>query len=454
MAFWSRARERGKLVGARNMSFNLDRIKKKRFILANTEQLHSKIHDMSDHIRRLEEALESCSNPSEPHPLLKPEKLNIKSTMELYGVAQPKFGGTTIPMSSERTLDRDSLPGVEREPERSRSNSTSSGKQHDDRMEAEVQNLSLAFPHGDGRASQEPNIGLREYIRKQLPPRPEAMHLWGQMQDNVLWQCDLHSDATFFQNLTHHCYVNPVEELSPRRLALLFIILAIGSFLDLDRPAEHPDAEKYHSLARAALCEISLLEDTTLETITTLYYDLWFLLAFSDKKRSHAQAWAIMGLTVKLAQSIGLHRNGVKSKMIPEEVENRRNLFWELATLDARVSLSLGRPPSLFVQHINCSRPTYTSYPNHDDAESSHHYQDWKHSFYVECLYPVVDALSQPGIEYSQILALDSLVRNFPVPETLQIPNPRSRVLFLQQVSFVMTYEAGMVFGPFNHVGL
>jgi hypothetical protein len=61
-----------------------------RFILANTEQLHSKIHEMSERIRHLEEALEAlhsqCS--TESHPLLRPIYLGIKSTMGLYGGVQ------------------------------------------------------------------------------------------------------------------------------------------------------------------------------------------------------------------------------------------------------------------------------------------------------------------------------------------------------------------------------
>ncbi|KAE9405692.1 hypothetical protein BT96DRAFT_774396, partial [Gymnopus androsaceus JB14] len=48
-----------------------------RFILANTEQLHSKIHEMSEHIRRLEEALQSSSSSSDAHPLLQPDMLNV-----------------------------------------------------------------------------------------------------------------------------------------------------------------------------------------------------------------------------------------------------------------------------------------------------------------------------------------------------------------------------------------
>lgn len=86
------------------------------------------------------------------------------------------------------------------------------------------------------------------------------------------------------------------------------MLLAIGSLLDINRSIHTTGAEKFHTLARAALCEISVLEDTTVDTITALYYELWFLLMFSEQKKSTSQAWAIMGLTTKLAQSVSHSR--------------------------------------------------------------------------------------------------------------------------------------------------
>lgn len=53
-----------------------------RFILANTEQLHAKIIQMSDRIRQLEDALGKCA--SDPHPLLQKDFLQIKNSLELY----------------------------------------------------------------------------------------------------------------------------------------------------------------------------------------------------------------------------------------------------------------------------------------------------------------------------------------------------------------------------------
>lgn len=100
---------------------------------------------------------------------------------------------------------------------------------------------------------------------------------------------------------------------------------------------------------------------------------IWYLLIFSDKSQAVAYAWSIMGLAVKLAQSVSpstpvpdiahpsrsswvsvrdptivatsqvrlppcsLDRDGNRWKVIPEESQRRRTLFWELLNLDARL---------------------------------------------------------------------------------------------------------------------
>jgi len=164
--------------------------------------------------------------------------------------------------------------------------------------------LSHSFPLSD-TISPEPNLPLREYIRSNLPPREEADYLWEQARQNALWQYNPHPSATFYPNLAYHCYSASTPSLSSRRLALLYMILAVGCLVDLpNREPDHPDAEKYHQLARASLCEIPVMEDTNVETITALFYEIWFLLVFSDKKKAAGYAWGLMGLTAKLAQSV------------------------------------------------------------------------------------------------------------------------------------------------------
>jgi len=53
-----------------------------RFVLANTEELHAKILEMSERIRQLENAVAASSVASEPHPLLREDLLLIKVPIE------------------------------------------------------------------------------------------------------------------------------------------------------------------------------------------------------------------------------------------------------------------------------------------------------------------------------------------------------------------------------------
>ena len=50
------------------------------------------------------------------------------------------------------------------------------------------------------------------------------------------------------------------DPLIAHQLALMFMVLAIGSLMDLARPAYNVDAEKYHQLARAALFQCPVFE--------------------------------------------------------------------------------------------------------------------------------------------------------------------------------------------------
>ncbi|KAF8175186.1 hypothetical protein K438DRAFT_2045735, partial [Mycena galopus ATCC 62051] len=69
-----------------------------RFILANTEQLHEKITQLSEPVRQLEDGLESVSGQ---HPLLAPDLRRIKTSQELY-----------VPPNAALTTDADCTPIV------------------------------------------------------------------------------------------------------------------------------------------------------------------------------------------------------------------------------------------------------------------------------------------------------------------------------------------------------
>ncbi|KAF9046757.1 hypothetical protein BJ165DRAFT_1314777, partial [Panaeolus papilionaceus] len=175
-----------------------------RFILANTEQLHSKIQEMSERIRSLEDALQSihkehAHDPEQAHPLMQPELLTIKSTMGLYNGTQASHPGEDRSPHSQAKASPDSGAHHMDQGERGSSEDTVMDVEHVDSYSApvrdspeshfasEVARLSHSFPLADP-ASTGVNLPLREFIRSNMPSREEADYLWEQARQNALWQ--------------------------------------------------------------------------------------------------------------------------------------------------------------------------------------------------------------------------------------------------------------------------
>ncbi|KAJ7677462.1 hypothetical protein B0H17DRAFT_1079230 [Mycena rosella] len=362
-----------------------------RFILANTEQLHERISLLSDRVRQLEDGLESVQAE---HPLLAPDLRRIKTSQDLY-----------VPGNSASTSDAESPPHVA----------------------PDILQLSVTFPF-----PWSVDLKIRQRIRDSLPPRAEAQALCEEARRNALWQYNLDPSRTFLDLLVHSVYTTPIRDLSPRRLALLLMVLAIGSLVDLSRPLGSLHGEAYHHLARAAVCEIPLMEEPDFDELHALFFMIWYHLVFSDNRKAVGYAWNLMGFVAKLAQGLGLHRDGSRLKVIPEEYERRRAIFWELLNLDCRMSLSLGRPPSLSLTHVDTKPPAYTESTHVPKDETLYH--EWKNAFFVKCLSPILDAVA--GVtppDYKDLLVLDARARDFHAPAALADTTATPRFLVMQR---------------------
>jgi hypothetical protein len=94
---------------------------------------------------------------------------------------------------------------------------------------------------------------------------------------------NLDASETFLPNLLHYCYSTAIEDLSPRRLALLLMVLSIGSLVDLHQPLGSLHGEAYHHLARAAVCEIPLMEEPDFDVLHALVRHLLSKQICSDR---------------------------------------------------------------------------------------------------------------------------------------------------------------------------
>ncbi|KAK5134016.1 hypothetical protein LTR08_007021 [Meristemomyces frigidus] len=67
--------------------------------------------------------------------------------------------------------------------------------------------------------------------------------------------------------------------------------------------------------------------------------------------------WTLTGLVVRIAQTIGMHRDGSHFGLAPFEVEMRRRLWWQVCILDTRASEDHGCDPTIIEQSFDTKMP-------------------------------------------------------------------------------------------------
>ena len=72
--------------------------------------------------------------------------------------------------------------------------------------------------------------------------------------------------------MVHSVYNTSPTTLNPHRLSYFLIVLAIGVCVDQRRSHQSwtADAERYHQLSRAALCETSVITEPSMDAINAL----------------------------------------------------------------------------------------------------------------------------------------------------------------------------------------
>lgn len=167
-------------------------------------------------MRQLEDALDClqsrCSN--QPHPLLSPELLRIKTSQELYGtIMNPSSNSNVPPSSSSGTTPTSSAvdhsvinsrDGNLRELDNSNNHNNNAGDPSPrgaDLMETttigtdpgrepsgpevapDILQLSTTFPF-----PWMMDVSIRKRIRDSLPPKAEAQRICEEARSNALWQ--------------------------------------------------------------------------------------------------------------------------------------------------------------------------------------------------------------------------------------------------------------------------
>ncbi|EGZ71381.1 hypothetical protein NEUTE2DRAFT_150100 [Neurospora tetrasperma FGSC 2509] len=136
------------------------------------------------------------------------------------------------------------------------------------------------------------------------------------------------------------------KPVSASWLAILFAVLAVGSqYHETPYHIRTRDAQKYIQISFHFLRLGNFLLRPNLDSIQAMLMTSFVLL--NDMKAE--ASWALLGLTCRLAQSLGLHRpqvlDGRQSPEIVKREMSRRRLWWTCLWHDTLTSLSFDRSP-------------------------------------------------------------------------------------------------------------
>ncbi|PFH62944.1 hypothetical protein XA68_10997 [Ophiocordyceps unilateralis] len=204
------------------------------------------------------------------------------------------------------------------------------------------------------------DVALQQYH----PPSSWVTLLWSAYRENVEPLIKL------FHIPTTELVIRDARakrELLPSREALVFALyFAAVTSLEPDEVKANFGAEKNHLLSqyRFAL-EQSLARANFLDTSETTVLQAFTLFLIVVRRHDESRfCWALTGLLIRIAQGMGLHRDGTHFKLPPLETEVRRRLWWAILMLDVRSAEELGTDTIIGEQSYDTQMPS-----NIDDVD-------------------------------------------------------------------------------------
>lgn len=111
--------------------------------------------------------------------------------------------------------------------------------------------------------------------------------------------------------------------------------------------------KKYRFATEQALARADFLNSSSLMCLQALSCYLIFVRHCDDSRL----VWALGGLAIHLAQSLGIHRDGSHFGLNPFDTEMRRRLWWHLSLLDNRAAEDHGTDPTFTEQFYDTKIP-------------------------------------------------------------------------------------------------
>lgn len=385
-------------------------------LMARAQSLKEQVQTMSARIKQLETALANGSLQGREPDALEYEReldgvsesmgslaINSEGKAQYYGAsAGPEFLQHLMPeeldASATRTIQDPKHLGLPRG----------------------ILELVYAFPLGF-RDRHHLIVDFAKYI----PCRDRAIELANLCYEHATWLIDPVQRGDFDNTILEPLYASihdpvPLAHFEPHRLSVFFLVIGVGALFDSHQNARMI-AEQYHAFACAAFSLESIVDGATSATIQALFMMAHFLL-LTDRSGCERR-WLISGLTCKVIHMLGLQRDSGSWNLEEEEVQRRRNIFWECVTWDCWACILYGRPPVLDLAHSDCRFPRDLEPHVLPSGNTELGFHSWLFHYIAACLSVAVQRTdSVHRASYSSFLELDKRIRSFPIPSYLHSP--------------------------------
>lgn len=182
-------------------------------------------------------------------------------------------------------------------------------------------------------------LGSTRSITEQHPCYEDVTKLWNAYVQNVEPLCKVLHIPTVAKMVDTVSKQLSVASKSDECLLFVIYYFAVFSMSNADCVQEFNQPRdylmsRYRTAVHQALINASWLKTTSMPVLQA--YTL-FLIAMRTQIDSDT-FWILTGIAIRLAQRMGLHRDGENLGLPPFEVQMRRRLFWQLLPLDGYAS--------------------------------------------------------------------------------------------------------------------
>lgn len=222
------------------------------------------------------------------------------------------------------------------------------------RLNPTTENLDWhAYPHYDETAWSNPPSSLEAPA---LPPIELAKRLYRAQHAYLGTIFSFLSDKAFYERL-EHVYSGKLD-LKNKKECLIYcqilLVFAFGQMYSINQWVSHDGPPGFQFFKHALSLVPNAFEDCSIMFVEVLCYVAYFMQAINRRDT----AYVYVGIALRMAISLGLHREVSDQEIDSETREHRRRVWWSTYSMERLLCVTSGHPISIQDEDIDLLPPS------------------------------------------------------------------------------------------------